>query len=112
MHPNAPRSLVNLQLEQTFLRMCQNYRDPNHPPFGPEDLIEAANACLAAGTDVHNRFVGGYNACALEFLSRDPGGLLFNIALDHGFLVHYMQRGQCNLCGEEYQEVHTAYVLC
>ena len=42
--------------------MCHEYRDPNHPPFGPEDLIQAANACLPAGTAIQNRFVGGFNA--------------------------------------------------
>ena len=110
IHPDAPRCSVNRNLETTFLRMCQNYRDPNYPPFGPEDLIQAVNACLPPETDMHNRFVGGGNACAIEFLSKDPGGLLFNIALDHGFLVHYMQRGQCNICGQHYQEVHLMYV--
>ena len=91
--------------------MCHEYRDPNHPPFGPGDLIEAANACLPPDTDIHNRFVGGYYACAMEFLQKDPGGLLFNIALDHGFLVHYMQRGHCNICGQDYQEVeHIVYI--
>ena len=111
MHPNAPRSVVNRQLEQTFLRMCHNYRDPNHPPFGPEDLIQAANACLPAGTAIQNRFVGGFNACAMEFLSRDPGGLLFNMALGHGFLVHYMQQGQCNICDGHFQEMLPTPVL-
>ena len=104
-HLDAPRDGAQRHLEATLARMCRQYADMAYPPFGPEDLIAAANGCLAADTGQGDRFVGGAQACAMELLNRNPGGLLYNLALEHGFLVTYLQLGTCNLCGIAFRQV-------
>ena len=111
LDPNAERSLNQQHLHDKLIQMCTAYRDPHVPPFGPEPLINAANACLPVNSRPDDRFVGGNQACAMEFLARNPGGLLHNIFLEPGFLVTYLQQGLCDQCGQVYQQPLPAPVL-
>ena len=107
----ADRSLQQQHLQYNLVQMCLAYRDPLVAPFGPERLINAANACLPINSRPEDRFGGGAQACALEFLARDPGGLLHNIFLEPGFLVTYLQQGPCDQCGQVYQQPLPAPIL-
>ena len=104
LDPTAHRTLHQRDLQYTLVQMCLAYRNPLVAPFGPQPLINAANACLPVNSRPEDRFVGGDQACAMEFLARDPGGLLHNIFLEQGFLVTYLQQGPCDQCGHVYQQ--------
>lgn len=108
---NANRNSHQQHLMHNLVQMCLAYRDPLVAPFGPEPLINAANACLPFTSRPEDRFGGGKQACAMEFLARDPGGLLHNIFLEPGFLVTYLQQGRCEQCDQVYQQPLPARVL-
>ena len=111
LDPTADRSLHQQHLQYHLVQMCLAYRDPLVAPFGPERLINAANACLPVDSRPEDRFGGGDQACAMEFLARNPGGLLHNIFLEPQFLVTYLQQGPCDQCGQVYQQPLPAPVL-
>lgn len=111
LHANAPRDDAQRRLEAVLVRMCVDYEDPHQPAFHPMDLIDATNGCLHQGASAADRFVGGDQADALEFLVRNPGGLLLNLALEHQYLVSYLQQGHCVGCGNPYQQAGHIHIF-
>ena len=108
MDPAAVRSVVQRALDQRLGQMGRDYRDPNVAPFDAEDLVQDYNACLHQML----QFPLGQPHCALEFLwgggQVGHSGLLGELRLARGYLTTFMQQGNCQQCGQAYQEVSTA----
>jgi hypothetical protein len=107
MDPAAVRSVVQRALDQRLAQMGRDYRDPTVAPFDAEDLIQDYNACLHPML----QFPLGQPHCALEFLwgggQVGHSGLLGELRLARGYITTFMQQGQCQGCGQQYQEVST-----
>ena len=109
-HQAAVRDIAHRTLEQRLANMLANYRNPAIPPFDASRLVAAYNACVPAGG---LRFVHGRAECALELLSNGRDGILGHLQLAAGFLVTYLQEGDCPTCNTRFQlvSVHEKKVI-
>ena len=102
-HQAAVRDMAHRTLEHRLANMLANYRNPAIPPFDASRLVAAYNACVLAGG---LRFVHGRAECALELLSNGRDGILGHLQLAAGFLVTYLQEGDCPTCNTRFQQVN------
>ena len=90
--------------------MAVDYRDPAIPPFDPEPLVDALNACLVQNGG--HQFVIGQPECSMEFLlgGRVMGhrGLLDHLEVAPNYLVSYLEQGTCPGCNGQFHLVSTA----
>ena len=98
--PGSALTPQHQHLQNQLQLTCEMIRNPQNPPASPLAVIEALNLCLAP-TEIFFDAADNEGDCALTFL----GHLLDEAGVSPDYLVSHMERGNCQNCHLEAQQV-------